>query len=186
MGRESAIGILRKAVKKSSVFIDFELQIGDDILKLTMKNPDIMEMSKVQELAKASEYARASAKGLDRVAIDEKKWETFCKEATSGIKDKNQKARALKNLNNEKPANRAEQIAKEAAYLVTAKEILPTVIYSDDELVFKDAQDIELFNAIISSPENFTLLIGKFTELVTKVQDVGAAAKNLKAPSPLN
>lgn len=180
------IDILRLANQKRRVEVPFELDLDGTIIKLVMKNPDPLQIARIQEVAKAKEKAEAAKKGLHLFPIDNEKWENFRDQNTAGVTNKKDRKNILKELDKNKPANLAEQIALEASWYETAKQILPMLIYDDNELFFDTSEELEIYYETIKNIDIFALMMGKFTELISKSNLIGQAAKNLPASNDLN
>ena len=183
--KKRVLDLIRKANEKRDVRVDFELKIGGEKLKLSLRNPDLVEISSLQELAKQRALAEARARGLDGFAINEDKWQAYLDEMTENM-NRDDRRRTLKELEKEKPNNLAEQYALEAAKFETVRSIIPTMLYFGDELMFRTEEELSVYRGLIRDVKVVSLLSQKFVELMNLFNAIEDAAKNPGPGSKLN
>ena len=186
MGRERVMNVLRAGIERQSVRVDFTMTVNGTELDLSMRNPDMYEMARMQEVALARGRAEAAREGLTGLPVDEERWRVFKEQAVAAIKGRTQRKQVLDRLEKDKPRDLADQIAKEGAWLAAARRMIPKVLYCGDELLFCDEASLALYEDLMKNSGYFSLLVSKFTELVALSGEVDKAAKNSRASSGMN
>lgn len=184
MKRNKALEILKAANEKRAVQIDFILPVDGYEIPVTMKNLDIIEVSRIQQIALEKEYYRAQQEGLDVLPVNEERWQRYVERSTENVSGKAKKD-IIKRLEKEKPQNLAQQVAMEASWYETGRKYIPKILYVADEPLFNE-NNIDEYYQLIQDMDILTLLINKFAELVAMQRNVEEAGKNLKATASLN
>lgn len=178
MGKKKLLSIIKAANAKQVLDIEFNLPLDGKNFKVTMTKPDNMELAKVQEIAKSRALAEGIADGLDKYPVNESKWAQFKEQSIKNITNREQRRKAERDLEKEKPVNLAEQMAVEASWYETANKIIPGILYSDGEPLFETDEELGVYRKMIKKIEIFSLLMGKFTEIMTQDKEAGEAVKN--------
>lgn len=184
MKRDRALEILRAANEKRAVQIDFPLVIDGIEIPVTMKNIDVIDVSMMQQMTIEKALNEARQEGLHLLPVNEKRWETHLKRATENLEG-SVKKEVLRRLEKEKPQTLADQIAIEASWYYTGRKYIPKILYVGDSLLF-DESNIEDYYQLVRDMDALTLLVNKFSELMTRQREIEQSVKNLKATPSLN
>ena len=184
MKREDALNILRAANERRAVQIDFDLVVDGVTIPVTMKGIDIIEVSRLQQLAIEKALFEAKQEGLDRLPVNEERWQQYVERTVANTKGKIRK-QILERLEREKPKNLAEQVALESSWYETGRKYIPRILYVGNDLWF-DESTLDEYYQMVQDVDILSLLITKFVELLALQRSVEEAAKNSAAPASLN
>jgi len=157
-----AMTLIRKAYKKDTVEIEFEITKE---VKATISLANAIDMFNEQKKLYREKLDKYEFLGYSKKPIDEKRWEEYIKNNPA---DK------------EKPANLAEQCAGEDTRNIILREILPAFLNSPEgDLIFPTPEKQKAFgDYIISTPSLANLISEKLLALTERTKGMLAQAKN--------
>lgn len=185
MSKKNVLSAIRAANEKTVTDLTFDLPVGDQKISVTMKSPNPVEVSRATEFNKAVETAKARNKGLNQFPVDEEKWQEH-KALYLEKANREQRRKIEKEMEAEKPRNLAEQVGIEAASYSSMIEVIPTLIYVDDERLFRSEDEMVIFSDMIKNLDVLKILYSKFAELMTLNKTAEEAVKNAPKPSSKN
>ncbi|MDD5543894.1 MAG: hypothetical protein PHX83_12040 [Acidobacteriia bacterium] len=167
------IDIIKSAYEKKTISVQFQIPLPGDTghVDAVLTAPDVYSILEVQEEVYQGRYAELRAKGFADMAVNEDDWRAEVKTF---------KGEARKRIEEEKPRNLAEQMAKKFSKVRTIQELIPMFLKdrggnklfptSDDRVAFKDI--------LCSNADLMNLLAQKYLELTGKINEVAREAKN--------
>lgn len=168
------IELLKKAKKKKSLDVSFEIVYGEAKIPAMLSVPDLFEIMEAQEVEYNKKFIKYRKEGFDKEPIDEDKWN----EEVSNLERKDRPA-----YEKTKPNNLAEQMATRHSRLKTILNLMPLYLKNPDnnKLLFPTEDDKEFFQDLVKGDMKlFNLLVGKYVELMNKITNVEETAKNLE------
>jgi len=169
-----AIELFRKAKEKKNIDIKFNIEYGEAKVPAKLSITDIFRIVEEQDLQYTERYTHFQELGWEDKPIMEAEWQ----EILSRVDGKQKKA--LK-----KPKNLADQKAQKFTQLHTVKKLIPQFLKNPDtdKLLFPTKEEQAEFTDYISSDMNlFNLLLNKFVEAMSRINETGETVKNSSKP----
>lgn len=166
---------LRKANQNRDIKEVIELPLGnDETLKVVLSAPDMFTIMKDQERCYQKEYAECIQSGMEVLPINETDWNKTLNQITD--------TDVRKAMQDDKPVNLAEQVAKKNARFDTIRVLLPKALRDENgDLICKDPKEqLEMQQMISSNAEWMRLLTEGYVRLVGQINEVNESAKNLQ------
>jgi len=160
---------------------------GEAVLEAKLISPDLFELQEELEDLKKAAYLECKDKGWDKLPPDLEEWEDEIEgyKKSDAFKELNAKEKAtkLKELQESKPKNLAEQRAPYKARLRIVRFILPRLLRNPEtgERMFKtDAEIREVTELIGAHPELMSLLSRAYSRLADKNKAQEDEVRDLK------
>ncbi|NQT01457.1 MAG: hypothetical protein HQ580_05515 [Planctomycetes bacterium] len=166
---QTPIEILIAAQKGKDIKVEFDIPVGDKVLKAVLTAPDKYEIQKRQDVIYRREFASYRAEGLENEPPNESEW-------------KEEQLRYKKELRDTlvKPKNMAEQGASSLSKLETICDVLPKYVRDPrGRLLFPDKKAQEQMKHLLQNDMLLMKIFAEaYVELVKKLEDVQEIAKN--------
>ena len=181
----NGLELLEAAHKAKSVDVSFTIPAGEQEIPVVITIGDKLEIAERQERFYNKFFVEYRKEGLDLEEIDEKKYKEDLdrfKANLTGTKKAN--AEAVKNYEDRKPENLADQLANKYAMIFTIREVIPLYLKNPDGTPFlKSEKEIARMVSMIKEDNSLmTLLSGKYNELFLATnKEVGELVKNSPA-----
>ena len=185
---QNALQLLKQAdrYKVHEEPVDIPLD-GDSVIKAKLISPDLFELQEELEDLKKAAYLEGCEKGWNALPPDVEEW----REEIDGYKKSDEfkeltakeKADRLKELEESKPKNLAEQRAPYKARLRIVRSILPKLLRDAEtgEKLFNSESEVRQVSEIIgSNPGLMSLLSKAYSRLAAKGQDDQESIKEVK------
>jgi len=171
------IELLTNAYEKKLIKVEFEIPLGDSkSIPAVLTAPDVYSILEVQEEEYQGMYARYCEKGYDKKPVNEADW----KKELAGYTN----PETRKRVEDDKPTNLADQIAKKFSKIRTVHELIPRFLKNKDgKPLFETSEERAAFKGILCSDSQLmNLLAQKYLELTGKMAEVTDEVKNLSEP----
>lgn len=187
----NALQLLKQADKYKihEELVDIPLD-GDAVIHAKLTSPDLFELQEELEDLKKAALIEGRQKGWDKLPIDSDEWDSEIKgfKESKAFKELNAKEKSdrLKELQENKPKNLAEQRAPYKARMRIVRSILPKLLrdVETNERLFKAQDEVDAVSQIIgSSPALMTLLSKAYARLAEKSTQETAELDELKNDS---
>jgi hypothetical protein len=167
------IDIIQSADRYRKVFVDFEIPISDtDSVRARLSSPDIYSIQEERILVFHEKLAKTIEKGLDKLPMNEAKWEADLENATKEVKA---------TLEKEKPKNLAEHIAYDLTRQIVVLNIIPKFLTDPEtgEKLFPTEEEQKMFSELMGSNlELLRLCADQYVQLAQIVASITKTAKN--------
>jgi len=170
--------LLENAVKNVKIYIDFDIELANQIIPCRLYKMDPIEMSTNQKALNRKIMESLVEKGYDSQPIDEIEFERQLK----ALKDPEAQERAKKN----KPVNYAEQLARSLVGNELVKTVICEKLYfvdnGEEHLFAKDEDSRKnLIHILNNDPGLYSKIFEKYAELHDLGVDIEEAAKNFSS-----
>ncbi len=173
MSSMKPIELIKSAYDKKTIRVQFQIPLPGDTghVDAVLTAPDIYSILEVQEEVYQVKYADYVTKGHDKLPINESDW---------GKELKSYKGDTRKRMEDEKPVNLADQMAKKFSKIRTIQELIPMFLRDRaDKKLFPEPEDRTAFKEILcSNADLMNLLAQKYLELTSRINEVAREAKN--------
>lgn len=152
--------------------MQFSIPLEDGKLEVMLEGIDLYRIQETRDALYNSLILKYTKEGFNEMPVDEADWKKY----VDGFEDAN----VRKAIEEEKPQNVAQMLAKKYANIRLIQEIIPSHLKTlDGELIVTTDEEKERFRRIVASDQELiTLLTAKFGELFKKIRGVADEAKN--------
>jgi len=167
-----AVKLMRAAQKKNEIRVEFTMEYHNVKVPAMLTQVDKFLIIERQDLVYKVAYVEYRNKGLDQEPIDEDEWS----QGLEGLDPE-----TVKQLNESKPTNLAQQSAQRIARMKTIRQIIPEFLKDPQtgKRIFTEQEDLDFIQEVIcSNMPLMTQLTNKFGELLRAEKEVADKAKN--------